>query len=79
MKQTFDITGMACAACVNRIETEVGKLSGVGDVNVSLLKNSMEVEYDENTLTMGAITDTVKAAGYGAVPVITETNTEKKK
>jgi Cu2+-exporting ATPase/Cu+-exporting ATPase len=77
MKQQFNITGMGCAACVNRIETEVGKLSGVGDVNVNLLKNSMEVEFDENSLTLGNIIDTVAAAGYGATPVIAEP--EKKK
>jgi copper ion binding protein len=77
MKQQFNITGMGCAACVNRIETEVGKLSGVGDVNVNLLKNSMEVEFNENTLTLGNIIETVEAAGYGATPVITEP--EKKK
>jgi Cu2+-exporting ATPase/Cu+-exporting ATPase len=77
MKQKFDVTGMGCAACVNRIETEVGKLSGVGDVSVNLLKNSMDVEFDENTLTLGNIVDTVKAAGYGAAPVITQS--EKKK
>jgi copper ion binding protein len=76
MKQKFDITGMGCAACVNRIETEVGKMSGVADVNVNLLKNSMDVEYDENSVTMGNIVDTVVAAGYGASPVMTD---EKKK
>jgi copper ion binding protein len=77
MNQLFNITGMGCAACVNRIETEVGKLAGVGDVNVNLLKNSMEVQFDEGQLTLGNIIDTVKAAGYGAEPVIVET--EKKK
>jgi copper ion binding protein len=77
MKQQFDITGMGCAACVNRIETEVSKLSGVGDVNVNLLKNSMEVEFDENSLTLGAIVDCVKGAGYGATPVMTEVSEKK--
>jgi Cu2+-exporting ATPase/Cu+-exporting ATPase len=79
MKLSFDITGMGCAACVNRIETDVGKLSGVGEVNVNLLKNSMEVEFDENSLTIGAIEDAVKAAGYGAKVVITERVSDKKK
>jgi Cu2+-exporting ATPase/Cu+-exporting ATPase len=79
MKLSFDITGMGCAACVNRIETDVGKLTGVADVNVNLLKNSMEVEFDENSLTIGAIEDAVTAAGYGAKVVITERVSDKKK
>jgi copper ion binding protein len=78
MKQIFDITGMGCAACVTRIETEVGRLAGVGDVNVNRLKNSMEVEFDESSLTLGAIVDCVKGAGYGATPVMTEEIHEKK-
>ena len=68
MKECFDVTGMSCAACQVRVEKSVRKLDGVKDVNVNLLKNSMEVEYDENALTEDGIVSAVEKAGYGAIP-----------
>ena len=68
MKECFDITGMSCAACQVRVEKSVSKLEGVKDVNVNLLKNSMEVEYDENAVSESGIVDAVVNAGYGAIP-----------
>ena len=50
MKQKFNVTGMTCASCSAHVEKAVRKLSGVNDVTVSLLANSMTVEYDENAL-----------------------------
>ncbi|MBO8437045.1 MAG: cadmium-translocating P-type ATPase [Spirochaetes bacterium] len=68
MKECFDVTGMSCAACQVRVEKSVRKLDGVKEVNVNLLKNSMEVEYDENALTEDGIVSAVEKAGYGAIP-----------
>ena len=45
-KKRFDISGMTCSACSARIEKTVGKINGVKEVAVSLLTNSMTVEYD---------------------------------
>ena len=59
MKECFDITGMSCAACQVRVEKSVSRLEGVKDVNVNLLKNSMEVEYDENAVSESGIVDAV--------------------
>jgi Cu2+-exporting ATPase/Cu+-exporting ATPase len=69
MKQKFDITGMGCAACVARIETDVKKMDGIGSVSVNLLKNSMVAEFDETKTSVPAIVKTVEDAGYGAAPV----------
>ena len=68
MKECFDVTGMSCAACQVRVEKSVRKLDGVKEVNVNLLKNSMEVVYDENTLSEDGIVEAVVNAGYGAIP-----------
>lgn len=65
-KETFDITGMSCAACSNRVEKAVGALNGIQEVNVNLLKNSMVVEFDEKTLSCEDIEASVTTAGYGA-------------
>ncbi len=66
-KETFDITGMTCSACANRIEKTVKKVSGLQDVSVNLLKNSMVASYDEAVVNTQAIIEAVEKAGYGAV------------
>ena len=68
MKQTFDVTGMTCAACSARVEKASNKVEGVERATVNLLKNSMEVEYDGNPATVLAICAAVEKAGYGASP-----------
>lgn len=66
MKQKFDVTGMTCSACSAHVEKSVKKLNGVKDVSVSLLQNSMQVEFDEHALTETQIVKAVEDAGYGA-------------
>ena len=69
MKQTFDVTGMTCAACSARVEKATRAVPGVADVAVNLLKNSMDVAFD-NGAEPSAVTVAVEAAvdkaGYGA-------------
>lgn len=67
-KQTFDVSGMTCAACSARVEKTTSGVAGVEHAVVNLLKNSMEVEYDGNPATLTAISAAVEKAGYGAVP-----------
>ena len=69
-KQTFDVSGMTCAACSARVEKTTSGVVGVEHVVVNLLKNSMEVEYDGNPATLVAISAAVEKAGYGAAPRI---------
>lgn len=71
--QKFKVTGMSCAACSSRVEKAVQKVPGVESVAVSLLTNSMGVEYAPDFREGAAATklteDIIKAviaAGYGA-------------
>ena len=66
MKERFDVTGMTCSACSSHVEKSVGKLTGVKNVSVNLLTNSMQVEFDENKLDTAGIIKAVEDAGYGA-------------
>lgn len=66
MKERFDVTGMTCSACSSHVEKSVGKLTGVENVSVNLLTNSMQVEFDENKLDTAVIIKAVEDAGYGA-------------
>ena len=80
MKQRFTVTGMTCAACSAGIQKTVGKMDGVKNAEVSLLGESMTVEYDEKSVSAEQIIKTVQELGYGA-SAETETldkNTESK-
>lgn len=72
-KQTFDVSGMTCAACSARVEKTTSGVAGVEHAVVNLLKNSMEVEYDGNPATLAAISAAVEKAGYGATPRVEAT------
>ncbi len=67
MKKTkFDVTGMTCSACQAHVEKAVKSLDGISAVNVNLLRNYMQVEYDENSTNSTEIISAVEKAGYGA-------------
>ena len=66
---------MSCSACSARVEKVVGALDGVKSVSVSLLTNSMVVEYDA-PLTAKDVSKAVADAGYKAT--LTSDKSEKK-
>ncbi len=63
----FDVTGMTCAACSAHVERAVRGVEGVKEVTVSLLTNSMTVDFS-SPATAEKICAAVSAAGYGAAP-----------
>ena len=65
-EQQFDVGGMTCAACQANVEKCVLKLEGVKNVDVSLLSNSMKVEYDEDKVDEDKISLAVENIGYSA-------------
>lgn len=66
MRQQFHVTGMTCAACSAGIQKTVNKLDGVKKAEVSLMGQSMTVEYDESAVDAEKIVAAVVALGYGA-------------
>ena len=65
-KEKFNIQGMTCSSCSAHVDKAVRNLSGIKDVNVNLLSNSMQVEFDENIIDEQKIISAVVDAGYGA-------------
>ena len=76
MQRKYDITGMSCTACSAYVDKVVRKISGVKEVNVNLLTNSMVVDYDEKQTNDDAIIAAVVDGGYGA-SVVKEISIEK--
>ncbi|WP_027399989.1 heavy metal translocating P-type ATPase [Anaerovorax odorimutans] len=66
INKKFDVTGMTCSACSAHVEKSVKKINGTEDVNVNLLSNSMNVQYDENVTDESTIIKAVQEAGYNA-------------
>ena len=78
MKQRFDVLGMTCSACSAHVEKAVNKLDGVNKVSVSLLTNSMTVDFDGKTTSVQAIIAAVEKSGYGASVKGNQTDKEAK-
>lgn len=67
-RETFDVTGMTCAACQAHVEKAVARLDGVADVSVNLLAGSMTVDFDDSLVDAQRICSAVDHAGYGSSP-----------
>lgn len=63
--QKFTVGGMSCAACSAHVDKAVRELSGVSEVSVNLLTNSMTVSFDAPA-TEKKICQAVEKAGYTA-------------
>ncbi len=57
---------MSCAACQAAVERAVSGVSGVENVSVSLMTNSMTVLFDENVTSDEQLFTSVSNAGYSA-------------
>lgn len=65
--QVLSIRGMTCAACAQRIERTVRKLSGIEQANVNLASEKLFVEFDESSLPLTTIKEAVAKIGYEVV------------
>src|SRR5699024_3408250 len=62
----FDISGMTCAACSNRIEKVLNKTGGVSSATVNLATENAVNEYNANVLSEGDLIARIDDLGYGA-------------
>ncbi|QFF97860.1 copper resistance protein CopZ [Psychrobacillus glaciei] len=61
---TLNVQGMSCGHCVNAVESNVGKLDGVEQVNVHLETGKVDVSFDEEKITVEKIKETIDDQGY---------------
>lgn len=64
---TIPIGKMTCAACAQRVEKAIGKLSGVESVSVNIATERATVSYDTKIIRRSAIKDAIVKAGYEAL------------
>jgi len=60
------IKGMGCQNCVNAVTESLNELDGVNKVNVSLEKESAEVEFDESKINSDKMIEAIKELEYEA-------------
>ena len=63
---TIKIKGMGCQNCVNAVTKSLTELEGISKVNVSLEKESAEVEFDESKINSDKMIAAIKELEYEA-------------
>ncbi|WP_068617709.1 heavy metal translocating P-type ATPase [Paenibacillus tuaregi] len=63
----FNLEGMTCAACANRIEKGLSKLPGVTHASVNFAMETARVEYSAGDISITEMQNKVKQLGYKAV------------
>jgi len=62
----FDVEGMSCASCVNRITRFLVRVEGVEEASVNLATESAQVRFDPSRTDVAALAAAISAAGYEA-------------
>ena len=64
--ENLKILGMTCAACAKAAERAVGKLDGIEKVSVNYATEKMNVDFDDEKVSIEQIKTAVAKAGYEA-------------
>ncbi|MCZ8522830.1 MULTISPECIES: heavy metal translocating P-type ATPase [Paenibacillus] len=64
---TLQITGMTCAACANRIEKGLRKLSGVESANVNFALEKATITFDPAAVDLSQVERKIGDLGYGTL------------
>ncbi|MEG0502250.1 MAG: copper-translocating P-type ATPase [Cellulosilyticaceae bacterium] len=75
---TFNVEGMTCSACANRVERVVKKLEGVETSSLNYASEKLTVTIDEDQIGYGQIKAAVDKAGYKLVSIEDKQKEEKK-
>jgi Cu+-exporting ATPase len=62
-KALFEVEGISCASCVNRIEASLSRAPGVLSASVNFAQSRASVEYVPGTVTPGQLAEAIARAG----------------
>ena len=66
MKKKFNVDGMVCASCQATVKHAVETIDGVKSADVSLINNTMIVDYSTKKVDENIIISAVQKSGYDA-------------
>ncbi|OMP28256.1 heavy metal translocating P-type ATPase [Bacillus sp. I-2] len=75
----FDIEGMTCAACANRIEKKINRMDGVDHGSVNFALETLQVTYHPGQTSANDIKDAVQSIGYSLIEPAADQAEEGKK
>ncbi|WP_423059886.1 heavy metal translocating P-type ATPase [Bacillus safensis] len=75
----FDIEGMTCAACANRIEKKINRMDGVDHGSVNFALETLQVTYHPGQTSTNDIKDAVHSIGYSLIEPAADQAEEGKK
>lgn len=61
----MDVTGMHCNSCVVNIQDNIGKMTGVSSVKVSLEKGQAVIQHNPNSVTVAELQQAIEALPPG--------------
>ena len=61
---TLNVQGMSCGHCVKAVEGSVGALKGISSVKVDLKAAKVDVEYNDQVVSLNQIKETIEDQGY---------------
>lgn len=61
---TLNVPDISCGHCKSSIEGAVGGLSGIEKVEVAIDARTVDVAYDESSVSRDAIVDAIEDVGY---------------
>lgn len=64
MRKEFQLGGVSCQVCVNKIEKKLNKTAGVTDAAVNFSNGKLTIEFDETQISVKNIIDIVEKLGY---------------
>jgi copper chaperone len=64
IEKTFNVSDMSCGHCKAAVEGELNKLSGVKEASADIERGTVEVSYDEGTVTTEDLKGAIEEAGY---------------
>ena len=63
-EKTLRVPDMHCGHCKAAVEGELSKLFGVQIANADVEKGTVEISYDEGTVSTEQLMDAIEEAGY---------------
>lgn len=64
ISKTYSVPDVSCEHCKRAIETAVGGMGGIGRVLVDIEHKTVDIDFDENVVSQGAILATLEEEGY---------------
>ncbi len=63
-EKTFNVPDMSCGHCKAAVEGGLNELPGVEKANADVAKGTVEISYDEGTLSLEDLKAAIEEAGY---------------